>query len=161
MDSSTMSRHCLTHIDSTTKTAVCSECGEVEIGIHSRVSDKTFWRCLRQYKNYHKAYNSKPANKRRYNDLRNIRYRTSPEFNKKRKEDGFSTYYKRYNKDEWPEICRMREEEDCFYCGNTGGAIDHLVPRSKGGSDDISNLVPCCKSCNSSKSNKSLDVWYQ
>jgi hypothetical protein len=29
--------------------------------------------------------------------------------------------------------------------------IDHVIPRSRGGSNDLSNLVLCCRSCNSSK----------
>lgn len=31
--------------------------------------------------------------------------------------------------------------------------VDHVVPVSLGGSDDLTNLVGCCKRCNSSKRN--------
>jgi 5-methylcytosine-specific restriction endonuclease McrA len=54
----------------------------------------------------------------------------------------------------------------CFYCGRSIGGrhstirtMDHIVPVSKGGVTTISNLVPCCRSCNSSKSNAMVDVW--
>ena len=43
----------------------------------------------------------------------------------------------------------------CHYCGSVDGLVlDHKVPKSKGGSGDPSNLLPCCSSCNSSKRNK-------
>lgn len=32
--------------------------------------------------------------------------------------------------------------------------VDHMRPLSKGGTWDIENLVPCCQTCNSRKSNK-------
>lgn len=53
----------------------------------------------------------------------------------------------------------------CWYCGAKkwpGTAddplgIDHLTPRSRGGTDDAENLVPCCKGCNSIKGNRTID----
>jgi len=32
--------------------------------------------------------------------------------------------------------------------------IDHLVPKSLGGSNDIENLVPCCAECNREKADR-------
>ena len=43
----------------------------------------------------------------------------------------------------------------CAYCGNIEKlTIDHIIPRSKGGSDLTSNLQILCKSCNSRKGAK-------
>lgn len=49
----------------------------------------------------------------------------------------------------------------CWYCnchltksgfnGKTDFCTDHFVPKKKGGTDEMSNLVPCCVSCNVSK----------
>ena len=40
----------------------------------------------------------------------------------------------------------------CFYCNAAleinEASIDHVIPRSKGGTDDIDNLVVCCKYAN-------------
>lgn len=48
------------------------------------------------------------------------------------------------------------KDERCAYCGGEATAIDHIIPRDKGGEDVADNLVPCCKSCNSSKKDKDL-----
>lgn len=49
-----------------------------------------------------------------------------------------------------------RDGHTCRYCGATGVrlAVDHLVPFSRGGSSDPSNLVAACKSCNSRKKDR-------
>lgn len=51
----------------------------------------------------------------------------------------------------------------CAYCRTDlqPAHIDHFIPISKGGSDVIGNLIPCCQSCNSSKSNRDPKEWFQ
>jgi 5-methylcytosine-specific restriction endonuclease McrA len=46
----------------------------------------------------------------------------------------------------------------CVYCGATDTAleIEHLLPRSKGGSDRISNLTIACHPCNQAKGNQDI-----
>ena len=43
----------------------------------------------------------------------------------------------------------------CHYCGKRVGAesltMDHVVPLARGGRSVRSNIVPCCKDCNSNK----------
>ena len=48
------------------------------------------------------------------------------------------------------------DSDKCVYCGKNADTIDHIIPRSKNGPDDEWNIVPCCKSCNSSKKDKDL-----
>jgi len=40
-------------------------------------------------------------------------------------------------------------------------AVDHVIPYSKGGTEDLDNLVLCCQSCNSGKGVKSLEEYVQ
>lgn len=51
-----------------------------------------------------------------------------------------------------------RDGHTCQYCGchlNTkNGSIDHVVPRSRGGSCTWGNMVSACKPCNRKKSNR-------
>ena len=48
----------------------------------------------------------------------------------------------------------------CSYCGSGAElTLDHLFPKSRGGSDSGDNLVYCCQKCNSSKHNKDYFEW--
>lgn len=59
------------------------------------------------------------------------------------------------------EAARLRNS-DCYYCGALGpGTIDHVVPLSRGGTHGVGNLVPCCRTCNTSKGTKFLSEWRQ
>ena len=45
----------------------------------------------------------------------------------------------------------------CQYgCGRKANTIDHVVPRSRGGSHDWLNVLACCAKCNSKKADKLL-----
>lgn len=49
---------------------------------------------------------------------------------------------------------------NCFYCESKGSmTLDHVVPISRNGLHKIGNLVAACKSCNSSKGNKTIMEW--
>lgn len=49
---------------------------------------------------------------------------------------------------------------DCRYCGAPDvRGIDHVIPRSQGGTHDLANLVRCCDPCNSSKGGRTPEQW--
>lgn len=59
----------------------------------------------------------------------------------------------------------IRDDLRCVYCGSgiedgVQFTLDHLVPQELGGSHEASNLVTCCKSCNSSKGSKSQRAFF-
>lgn len=51
----------------------------------------------------------------------------------------------------------------CVYCGERldNPQQDHVIPLSAGGGYTKKNMLPACKSCNSSKHNRELEVWYK
>ena len=49
-----------------------------------------------------------------------------------------------------------RSKGKCSYCDEKASEIDHIIPRSKGGTDSIDNLTATCRACNEKKSNLSL-----
>lgn len=57
-----------------------------------------------------------------------------------------------------------RQKGRCFWCGEKVGDTyhaDHVVPLSRGGTNDIDNLVIACPSCNCSKQDKLPHEWIQ
>ncbi len=51
----------------------------------------------------------------------------------------------------------------CAYCGRVielrAMQVDHMVPKMRGGTDDIENLMPACRLCNHYKRAESLDYF--
>ncbi len=51
----------------------------------------------------------------------------------------------------------------CAYCGillkKKGWHADHVIPWAKGGPDDIMNLFPACKDCNTLKNDSHLETF--
>lgn len=66
--------------------------------------------------------------------------------------------------DEWAALraeAFARDRYTCRYCRSTGVRLeaDHIVPVSRGGSSELSNLATACKPCNRSKGAKTLAEW--
>lgn len=61
---------------------------------------------------------------------------------------------------QWKCILRLYDYK-CAYCGSSPHQLhqDHVIPVSSGGSYTFDNIVPACKSCNSSKGSKLLYDW--
>ncbi len=56
--------------------------------------------------------------------------------------------------------------KECHYCGRDfklypylKKTADHIVPRSKGGTDRLDNIVICCRDCNKEKGNKDYQTY--
>lgn len=78
----------------------------------------------------------------------------------KRKKRKYGTIQGIHTEEQWQDLlikCKHR----CFGCGlNTKRLTrDHIIPISKGGNDNIENVLPLCKSCNSSKHTEGAE-WY-
>jgi hypothetical protein len=52
------------------------------------------------------------------------------------------------------EAVLRRDRHRCAYCGGHADTIDHLVPRSRGGTWTWLNTVAACGRCNSRKGNR-------
>jgi len=54
----------------------------------------------------------------------------------------------------------VRDKERCAYCNCKltlrSCTKDHVIPKSKGGKDVLTNVVACCKSCNAAKADRTL-----
>ena len=62
-----------------------------------------------------------------------------------------ATFFNRY-------VILERDKFTCQYCGrkapNVALEVDHIIPVSKGGSDESTNLITACFECNTQKRNK-------
>ena len=77
-----------------------------------------------------------------------------------------------YTASEWRNLC-VSYDNTCLCCGTHADdtpekklSRDHVIPLSKGGSNNISNIQPLCLKCNLKKGDKATDyrtrpVWTQ
>ena len=66
------------------------------------------------------------------------------------------------------DVVWAKTDNKCWYCGRlfkTSGyhkhqrTVEHQTPVCRGGTDDIYNLVPACRSCNSRKNKRTLEEY--
>ena len=67
----------------------------------------------------------------------------------------------KYTPQEWRELL-FRFGNKCLCCGREDAplTVDHVVPLSRGGTNDINNLQPLCLTCNDRKGAKTIDYRY-
>ncbi len=64
----------------------------------------------------------------------------------------------------WAQVMRIHiiANRMCSYCDAVQASQpdpDHVVPLSRGGRNDIGNILPCCKQCNGDKADMTLAEW--
>jgi 5-methylcytosine-specific restriction endonuclease McrA len=112
--------------------------------------------------NYYEMYYKE--NKDKINELRRINYNTNPGkrniyCNKRR--SIIKSLPATLTAEQWIE-CKSHFENKCAYCGRTMQRLEqeHFIALTMGGEYTKNNIIPACRSCNSSKHNRDFYEWY-
>lgn len=62
---------------------------------------------------------------------------------------------------QWRRSLHHLTGQRCIYCGARSESIDHVHPRSRGGSSVTENCVPACLGCNGRKGDADAFQWYR
>ena len=54
-------------------------------------------------------------------------------------------------------LALQRDNYLCVYCGKEADTVDHVLARSKGGGDNLDNLVAACRRCNTLRGTSCAD----
>ena len=61
----------------------------------------------------------------------------------------------------WRQSIKEKWNYECAYCRSEDNlTLDHITPRSKGGSEKVTNILCACHSCNQSKGHKMWSDWF-
>lgn len=125
----------------------------------------------RKRNDYHKNKEARKAkhkqwlneNKERASERQKEYYKEKPEvFSeiRQRRRSNLNKVEHNFTWVEW-EICLNHFENKCCYCGKKKKLEqDHFIPLNSGGEYTSNNIVPACKSCNSSKRDRNFFEWY-
>lgn len=80
-----------------------------------------------------------------------------------------SALTRREARQQWRDSIKTAWNNRCAYCGQppiddnslSELTIDHVRPKSRGGEDRTSNVIPACASCNQAKSSQDWAAWYR
>jgi len=117
-------------------------------------------------------------NREKIKENENKRLKTDPEFRLRKyiRRSNYTNlqraikYYLEGRVDKFPSkspsrlLLKLYEVQNhvCPYCSSDmrdNIHIDHIIPLSKNGSNDVENLILCCSTCNLSKNAKDLEDW--
>lgn len=63
--------------------------------------------------------------------------------------------YMKFSKKGTPRYSRLgvlnRDNNTCAFCGNHATTVDHLIPKSRGGTSTWENSISACRKCNERK----------
>ena len=83
-----------------------------------------------------------------------------------------SKAFKAYEEGRWQihdllenNIAKIQNPDVCWYCGARVQnpkvlTVDHIIPRSKGGTNEMDNIFMVCKTCNSLKRDMDVMEWF-
>ncbi len=113
-----------------------------------------------------KSFNIEENSSKEYDELLNnkelVYNRLNPKLNKKRQSYTSLNSNQKYKRDPIPGALRhevfKRDGYRCVECGATNKEttlhVDHILPVSQGGTNELNNLQTLCKKCNLAKSNR-------
>lgn len=105
----------------------------------------------------------KEANRELYNERRRKYGKENPEtmrMIKQRRRAKKNKLESNFTLKQW-RICLDQFDNSCAYCGSTKDIQqDHFVALFSGGEYTVNNIIPACKSCNGSKSDRDFFLWY-
>ena len=73
---------------------------------------------------------------------------------------------RREARQQWRQSIKDAWANRCAYCGNPpisddSLTMDHVRPKSRGGEDRTSNVIPACAACNTRKGSEDWVAWYR
>lgn len=157
------------HLSLTALPRTCPRCSRFSLCVtHSRLTSRLS--CLSPFLWLHSAPGQSPANRRSYLKNTEKRREKSKRWRQEnpRAKDAQKARRRAAIKGSrtgptphWQIVQRLAIwAGECAYCGKKEQEQDHFIPLNRGGSHCIENIVPCCRSCNASKSDKDAWDWY-
>lgn len=130
----------------------CTRCGETKSSTRENFSTRNgkprlpCRACKRKYDNEHASNNREFAR---------ARARKRKEINEN---IGYANEHHKYR-----ESLLNAQQEKCYFCDSHITIytieVDHLIPVTRGGTNDYNNLAGCCSFCNKEKHNKTEDEY--
>jgi hypothetical protein len=133
----------------------------------AKATDRAYYLSRRQTDEYrHRTKEASRRYRERHKDRlaaeTRIRRKRHPEYSiaanyRRRVRLGFARLAGTHTQQEWLEKIELHAG-CCFYCGKRKPlSRDHNVPLSRGGTNDITNILPACTNCNSQKRTRTAE----